>query len=76
MARIDIRSERDTKITEIVFADHEDGDDITQAYRINSHLGPHLTIHDDITFVTINSKQHALDLIKALEKAIELEWIK
>jgi hypothetical protein len=35
-----------------------------------------LEIHDGDDFVVIRSKQHALDLIKALEKSFDLGWLK
>lgn len=75
MASIDIRAEQDQEITEIVFADQKDRDDVSQAHLICDHSGC-ITIDDGAESVFINSKQHALDLIKALEKAIELGWVK
>ena len=67
------------KLTTIIFADEESDAGTTQGYMIQQGDG-----HDDLIkiidnqddFVYISSKQHAKDLIKALEKAISLGWVK
>lgn len=74
MAIIDVRSERNVKIDKIVFADKYD-----QAGALLAHIiepvNDYLLISDSSSTVFINSKQHALDFIAALEKAIELGWV-
>lgn len=80
MATIDIRNEVDDKVTVIVFADGEGADGITQAKAIalyDYNGVPYVSIEDmDGDVVIINSKEHAQNLIKALNKAIELGWLK
>lgn len=77
MSSIDIRIEDKQGINTLIFADN-DFDNGTQAYFIanngyNSHK--YITINDSFDCVEINSVVHALNLIKALNKAIELGWL-
>lgn len=74
MASIDIRAAAKEDITEIVFADDLSREDCVQAYQIYRQLG-YITINDINDCLIINSKEHAQNLIKALEKAIELGWV-
>lgn len=79
MNTYDVRSNNEA-IGEIVFADLQDSDACVQAYRIFPSVVTHtkqkyITIYEDVDSVIINSKEHALNLIKALNKAIELGWI-
>lgn len=80
MSTYDVRSNNEETITEIVFADYLDSDDCSQAYRIfpdvlTSAKQKYIVISQEVDSVVINSKEHALNLIKALNKAIELGWI-
>ncbi len=79
MSTYDVRSNNEEVIEDIVFADLQDSDACVQAYRIFPSVVTHtkqkyISI-EGIDFVIINSKEHALNLIKALNKAIELGWI-
>lgn len=81
MATIDVRYSNQDEITEIVFADEYSSDGCMQGYKVtNSAIGgrmdTYFTINDPNDCVVINSKQHALDLMRAIEKAIELGWVK
>lgn len=70
MTSIDIRKEQVDDIDEIIFADND-------AYCLIRTGGDIIDIYDiSEDYVQIVSKEHALNLIKALEKAIELEWLK
>ena len=80
MSTYDVRSNNEEVITEIVFADCQDSNDFSQAYRIFPDVVTHtkqkyIVISEDIDSVIINSKEHDLNLIEALNKAIELGWI-
>lgn len=75
MSTFDVRNSNQDNITKIVFADDRSEDGYVQACTIEFGL-THLEIYDGADSVIINSKQHALDLIKAIEKAIELGWVK
>lgn len=79
MSTYDVRSNNEEVIEYIVFADLQDSDTCVQAYRIFPDVVTHtkqkyISI-EGIDSVIINSKEHALNLIKALNKAIELGWI-
>ncbi len=75
MSSIDIREQGEDAVDTIVFADAEDSDDVAQAHHVRWRSN-YFTIEDSYESVVINSKEHALDLIKAIKKAIELEWVK
>lgn len=80
MSTYDVRSNNEEVIDKIVFADLHDSDDWSQACCIIPDVVTHtkqkyIAISDDFDTVVINSKEHALNLIKALNKAIELGWI-
>lgn len=67
--QIDIRRDGKEEITEIVFGD---GNDIDDAYKIVLQ-GDFTRIHSkENSVVYLSSKEDALNLIKALEKAISL----
>ncbi len=77
MATFDVRDSVEEKITEIWFAEATDENDDPNAYALllcdnvlTSIVG------GDTAEVFINDKQHAQNLIKALNKAIELGWLK
>lgn len=78
MSAYDVRSNKEEVINEIVFAEKYCGGG-SQAFRIRQALsstqGKYIVISDGCDFTIINSKEHALNLIKALNKAIELGWI-
>jgi hypothetical protein len=64
--QIDIR-ETEEEINEIVFADEG-----SHAHTLTkSH---YTSIRDNCDYVNLCNKEHALNLIKAIEKAIELDW--
>lgn len=73
MATIDVRDEAEDVVQVIKFSDsyatHLVGEGIGEKDSF-------VTLYDDNEdFVVINDKQHALNLIKALNKAIELGWL-
>lgn len=77
MSVFDVRSAKQYPITVIKFADAFDSD-YNQAFTVcrldNSNC---IKIEDDLEeFVIITSKEHAENLKKALDKAIELGWLK
>lgn len=73
MARIDIRDKLQLVVEEIQFADR-DGVDYLCLFNYD---GEKIIIRDttECSEVYLNSKQEVQDLIKALNKAIELKWI-
>lgn len=73
MATIDVRGEVEEVVTAIKFSDsyatHLIGEGIGEE-------GSFVMLYDDNNdYVVINDKEHALNLIKALNKAIELGWL-
>lgn len=66
--QIDIRKQQVDKIEEIIFSDPETNDD---GYVLKLD-GSGSTIESNDCFIYIDSKENALNLIKALQKAIEL----
>ena len=74
----DVREEKVTEVSEVVFADKVDDTYHCQAYLIRSSSSrgvPFLIIEDEEESVIINSVEHANNLKKALDKAIALGWI-
>ena len=73
MARIDIRDKLQLVVEEIQFADR----DGTDYLRLLNYDGKKILIRDTTEWseVHLHSKQEVQDLIKALNKAIELKWI-
>lgn len=73
MSTFDVRDNAETVIDTILFAD--DGDHYTTVASL-SHQGDYVKIYDEdqSQALKIESKQQAVDMIKALNKAIELEW--
>lgn len=74
MATIDVRGEVEDVVQVIKFSDsyatHLVGEWIGEE-------GSFVMLYDDnYDHVVINDKQHALNLIKALNKAIELGWLR
>jgi len=82
MSIIDVRNGPIESITEIKFADYDD----QYGYHQASHITRHIDYDDNSTvrliegaggdYIRVNSQAHAQDLIKALEKAIELGWLR
>ncbi|WYV99053.1 hypothetical protein Amme3_00057 [Pseudomonas phage vB_PpuM-Amme-3] len=78
--KFDVRSQNQEIITEIVFG--ESTKDIELAERIvqpsnSSRHGQFVLIKDGAgEHINVEDVKHARNLIKALEKAIELEWLK
>ena len=73
--QIDIRKEKPESISEIKFWE-ENPSGTTPAYLlVNSERGKFeiIDLHD---CVFIESKEHALNLVKAINKAISLGWVK
>jgi hypothetical protein len=79
MAELDIRNLDVDEVTSIRFANKRSNCGGYQANIIegSSFKGEYIRLADDNDeYVIVYSTQHAKDLIKALEKAIELSWIK
>lgn len=74
MSTYDVRSNNEEVIDEIVFARELAVDGDYQANNIHKTVCG-IAVSDSCDSVIINSKEHALNLIKALFKAIELGWI-
>lgn len=70
MARIDIRNESQEEVNEIVFADFNSSNYAC----IITNSGSNTFIEGEDSSVVIPSKEHAQNLIKSLNKAIELGW--
>jgi hypothetical protein len=80
MATLDIREfNGDAVIHQIIFNEPEDKEGDVQAYKLTCGVyqgDKFVSIYDGgDDFLNINSEQEALDLIKALNKAIELRWV-
>lgn len=72
---IDIRTKKE--LTSIIFSDPIDEDGYSIAYKLTkSCMDNHVLINDRKDYILIESKEHAENLKKALDKAIELGWIK
>ena len=69
MAKIDIRTDEDETINEIVYSECHSLRKTEGYVRIKWTFAD--TDYDSIEIETVHT---ALDLIKALEKAIEMEW--
>lgn len=78
MKTIDIRDAVQNEISEIVFADATADDGSLQANRLSPHQrGADVRLYDGSgDYVYLNSIEHARNLIKGLEKVIELGWLK
>lgn len=74
MATIDIRDGMDAEVDKIKFSDKENHEDAAYLKK-HSFVSIH-TYEDSIEPVFIDSKADAQNLIKALQKAIELGWWK
>lgn len=66
--QIDIRSEVESKVTSIIFSDALGSLDAKELYLCDSCT----EIRSNDSFVHIDSQEDALNLIKALQKAIKL----
>lgn len=79
MSVFDVRNNPVEEITQIVFAESrlDDEDSPPQAYKLVTSPLDYIALYDGVgEHVFINSKEHAENLIKALNKAIELGWVK
>ncbi len=85
MSVFDVRNNSTSEVNEIHFADKVDNYTTnTQAYRIKKFDESVVMIEDedhvdedsDNGFVLVTSKSHADNLIKALNKAVDLGWLK
>ena len=75
MSTIDIRKYEPPEIDRIVFAENKDSVYTTIAYELTKEH-KRINIVDGDAYVIVTSKEHAENLIKALNKAIELGWVK
>lgn len=73
----DVRTESAEEITDIVFADKDSETfrPVYQAYFLTKGSNC-LLIRDGSESVIVSSAAHASDLIRALQKAIDIDWIK
>lgn len=78
MSTFDVRQADSIVIDEIRFADGEYVNGYNQASVIIPHSDNRIEIYegDNCESIRVNGIQHAQHLIKALEKAIELKWLK
>lgn len=77
MAKIDIRSVEYDEVDTIVFADAENkwlSTAVSIVREGSGIIGVQSDCQDDPSYKILN-KEHALHLIKALNKAIELGWL-
>lgn len=78
--KFDVREASEEEITEIVFSEYTPEDCLSRfhACTIDKNSTGEIFINESSCdyYVTINSKEHALNLIKALNKAIDLGWVK
>ena len=73
MATFDVRDEGQETVDKIVFWSSIG----TYAEELIQHGMGEVSIYDGSgDHVVVQDKQHALDMIKALEKALELKWLK
>lgn len=77
MTILDVRKDAIAPIDTITFSDTS-ARSHGVAYQITQHISGRgfVRIQDSGDFVLIESEAHARNLIKALEAAIELEWLK
>lgn len=76
MATIDVRIHGVETVDRIVFSDSGNGSKVL-AHRLVKFDSRYVAIEDGTAQkVLLQSKQHALDAIKAIEQAIALGWLK
>ena len=77
MTVFDVRKEN-FKIEKIVFSESEtaEGCDIGHSLSVWEEDSAFVQISDGVEYVLIESVEHAQNLKKALDKAIELGWLK
>lgn len=79
MSEFDVR--KDKTVTSIIFNDANSQDGVFVAYKITPWINKGIRLEDieydgdDIGYVVLTDKDQALNLIKALEKAVELGWL-
>lgn len=77
MATFDVRKDVAASTTLILFADEVVGTTHVAHKLTPCFQGSHVAIGDSCNDeVLLHSKEHALDAIKAIQKAIELGWLK
>lgn len=70
--QIDIRTTGESRVTEIIFGDCNQSELDCYKLTLDNELSKVYSDYDGGTYVFIDSKEDALNLIKALQKAIEL----
>lgn len=78
MSIFDVRCNGSSEITEIRFAESENcGSDQASTISESRNSGNQVFIYEggQGDSIRVNGKVHALDLIAALQKAIELDWL-
>lgn len=77
MSELDIRLKQSEAVTSIRFQDDGKDYDIATHLTVKPNYDNYVGIVDNGNeFVLIRSAQHAVYLIQALEKAVELGWLK
>jgi len=76
MAVFDVRNDVEESITEIVFAETVDDAGFSVAFKLGNEFGDVAIWDDQDECVRVRSIEQAQNLIKALNKAIELGWLK
>ncbi len=74
----DVRTDENFEIDKIVFANPLCKQEVHNIAHFIIHtklFDGMVSITDKESFVLVQDKEHALNLIKALEKAIELKWL-
>lgn len=77
MGVFDVRGEKNEEVDTIIFAERNDRDGDEQAYRLSKSTFDGFVLIEDSgsDSVVLSSKEHAQNLIKAVEKAIDLGWL-
>lgn len=81
MSVFDVRKEPEECVGILIFAEENSPDDEPQAYKVfhsqHKKFGSYIEIMDgEGDVIIINTREHAENLIKALNKAIDLGWLK
>lgn len=78
MAVFDVRKSSAETISKVVFSENSGKSGLDISYCITKALGHtgYIKIWDGSEFVLVESAEHARNLKKALDKAIELGWLK
>ena len=73
MSTIDIRDASLSNIDTIIVSERSING-INVAYKISNNYN-RINIHDEDEFVCIVNKEHAENMIKAIQKAVQLGWV-